>query len=156
MVCSFLASTSVIIALNLLNVLARFKDFQEVVAAFNIVGANNSALLVIKIGILIICYFISFYGFTICIRFLNFAALAFQSTTREDGSIQPENVLDLFKRAYVYHTIAMRAYYYSFPLLLWILSPIAMVITAILVVVVLIVQDHSGKAFKTKKEAETV
>ena len=150
MVCSFLASTSAIIALNLLNVLARFKDFQDVVSAFNIVGANNSALLVIKVGILIICYFISFYGFTICIRFLNFAALAFQSTTREDTSIQPDNVLDLFKRAYVYHTIAMRAYYYSFPLLLWILSPIAMVVTAILVVIVLILQDQ-GNVFKKEK-----
>jgi uncharacterized membrane protein len=59
-ICSFLASSSVILALGLLNVLGMFKDFQGVTSAFNVVGANNAALLVIKVGILIICYFISF------------------------------------------------------------------------------------------------
>jgi uncharacterized membrane protein len=135
-------------SIGLLNVLGMFKDFQGVISAFNVVGANNAALLVIKVGILITCYFISFYGFTICIRFLNFATLAFQTTITEGSGTTPRDVLVLFRRAYVYHTIAMRAFYYSFPLLLWIASPIAMVITAIVVVIVLMLQDHASISSK--------
>jgi uncharacterized membrane protein len=146
MIASFLASTAVLISLSLLGILIKYQDLEVITRSFNVIGLNHPTLLLIKLLSLIVCYLVAFFNFTVSIRYINLGTLALQCyyPNNEDHGIKPVTihyVASLFTRAYSHYTFGMRSYYVSLPLLMWIFSPILMVIAMVLLVIFLFFQD---------------
>lgn len=143
MASSLLASTAILIALGILNTAVRPAGFQEITHALNIAGTRSETLWVLKLMLLVVDFFLSFFNFTLAIRYFNHAGYGLGLPDQHEGVASHEFVAEVINHASLHYTIGMRCYYLAIPLALWIFGPTWMLIGAAILVVVLYRLDRT-------------
>jgi uncharacterized membrane protein len=137
MAATFLASTAILISLGLLNAAFRPGIFSEISHALNLVGTTSETLWMFKLMLLGIVFFVTFFNFTLSIRYYNHAGIMINTIDENDSTLSAETVTEVLNHGALHYTIGMRGFYLSVPLGLWTFGPIWMlagtlVLTAVL------------------------
>jgi uncharacterized membrane protein len=124
MAANFMASTSVLLIIGALNLSDRIEKWahggQPGMAADDLVGE----LWLIKLGLLLLDFFIAFYCFTMAIRFFNHVGYMINllAGSAESG-LSHAQVSAYLNRAGAYYTYGTRSFFFSLPLILWFFGP---------------------------------
>ena len=126
MAATFLASTSILISLGLLNAAFRPGIFSEISHALNLAGTKSETLWMLKLMFLAVVFFISFFNFTLSIRYYNHAGIMINTYDENDPTLSAETVTGVLNHGALHYTTGMRGVYLSVPLGLWTFGPIWM------------------------------
>lgn len=136
MAATFLASTSILLAVGLLTLSGQADKLGETWHAMNIFGSKAESTLTLKLLVILGNLFIAFFNFSFAIRlFMHVGFLI--NTPPEEGSYGASITfvaMELNKAGGYFH-IGMRAYYFLVPLIFWLFSPIFMVLSTITLVI---------------------
>ena len=123
MAASFLASTAILIALALLNIVLTPNHPAEAgMQLFSFLGKRIESLHQIKLLILSVDFFFTFFNFTMAIRYYNH--LGFMINAPSDStSSATASVVETIQYGAAHYTLGMRGYYLSVPLALWLFGP---------------------------------
>jgi len=144
MAASFLASTAFLISVGLLSFLLTAGDVPKFVHRLNLLGTTSEQIVVTKILILLINFFIAFFNCTQAIRYYNHVALDINVPRTEAGAVPPAVVAGLLDRGALFFTLGLRGFYMAVPLVLWIFGPLWFLAGALVLMVVLHRLDHVG------------
>ncbi|MBN1842610.1 MAG: DUF599 domain-containing protein [Deltaproteobacteria bacterium] len=143
MASSFLASTAILIGLGILNTVFRTEKIAECAHALNLFGTKSLELWLIKLMILVVVFFFSFFNFALTIRYYNHASFAINIPTSDEPAITYESVAKIINRANMHYTLGMRGFYFSVPLTLWLFGPTWMLSGSIVLTVILYKLDRT-------------
>ncbi|UCD82297.1 MAG: DUF599 domain-containing protein [Desulfobacterales bacterium] len=126
MAATFLAWTAILISLGLLNVAFRPGIFGEISHSLNLFGTTNEVLWMLKLMLLAVVFFVTFFNFTLAIRYYNHAGFMINTIDENDTTLSAETVTEVLNHGALHYTIGMRGFYLSVPLGLWMFGPIWM------------------------------
>ncbi len=148
MAANFMASTSVLLIIGALNLSEKIGNWTLTSHFFAPVVEQNvsNQFWQIKIGLLLLDFFIAFFCFSMAIRFFNHVGymvnLPHDANTRES----------LFKRTYTYlnkagryYTYGNRTFYFSLPIIMWFFGPYFLLLGTILLVIGLVILDKAPR-----------
>jgi uncharacterized membrane protein len=141
---TFLASTAVLLMMGTLTLTAQGDKLSSTWHALNVGGATTEALFTTKVLLLLLVFFVAFFAFSLAIRL--FIHVGFMINVPRDlahGAITPASVAHHLNRAGRYHTIGLRAYYYSVPLVFWLFGPQLMVAATLALIAALFRIDRA-------------
>ena len=144
MAATFLASTAILISLGLLNVAFRPGVFSEISHALNLIGATSETLWMVKLMLLAVVFFITFFNFTLAIRYYNHAGIMINTIDENDAALSAQTVTEVLNHGALHYTIGMRGFYLSVPLGLWTFGPIWMLAGTLVVIAVLYRLDREA------------
>ncbi|ACN16966.1 conserved hypothetical protein [Desulforapulum autotrophicum HRM2] len=144
MAATFLASTAFLICIGSLNAAFRPGVFIEVSNAFNLLGTKTEALWMLKLMLLGIVFFITFFNFTLCIRYYNHVGFMINTFQQDDPSVSEEAVTHVLNHGALHYTIGMRGFYLSVSLALWLFGSIWMLAGSLVLVAVLYRLDREA------------
>jgi len=144
MAATFLASTAILISLGLFSAAFRPGVFSDISHALNLLGTRTEALWMFKLMLLGIIFFITFFNFTLAIRYYNHAGFMINTFEQNDATVSGEAVTQVINHAALHYTIGMRGFYLSVPLALWLFGPIWMLIGSLVLVAVLYRLDREA------------
>jgi uncharacterized membrane protein len=131
---TFLASTAVLLIIGVLSLSVQGGRF----------GPGAQALSLTKLILLLLDFFAAFFFFSVAIRlFIHVGYLINVPLSASNETISPRRVAMLLNRAGSYHTLGMRAYYFSVPLVFWLFGPAFLLIATLLLVVALFHLDRT-------------
>ncbi len=144
MAASFLASTAILIALALLNiVLTTGHPADAVMQMFSFMGKRIESLHQIKLLILSVDFFFTFFNFTMAIRYYNH--LGFMINVPPGAtSPAPASVVETVQYGAAHYTLGMRGYYLSVPLALWLFGPGWLLVGTLIIIATLCHVDRTG------------
>jgi uncharacterized membrane protein len=124
MAANFMASTSVLLIIGTLNLSERIEKWahgwQPGMAAEGLAGE----LWLLKLGLLLLDFFIAFYCFTMAIRFFNHVGYMINLLAGpSEAGISHAQVSAYLNRAGAYYTYGTRSFFFSLPLILWFFGP---------------------------------
>jgi uncharacterized membrane protein len=126
MAATFLASTAILISLGLFSAAFRPGVFSDISHALNLLGTKTETLCMFKLMLLGILFFVTFFNFTLAIRYYNHAGFMINTFEQNDASVSEEAVTQVVNHGALHYTIGMRGFYLSVPLALWLFGPIWM------------------------------
>jgi uncharacterized membrane protein len=144
MAASFLASTSILIALGTINLLFRGETVPQIFHALNIFGSRNEALWLIKVIILVINFFFAFFNFALTIRYYNHVNFMINIAPERDNMVSAEAVAKALNMGTMHYTLGMRSYYFAVPFTLWLFSPSLMLAGTIVITLFLYKTDRTA------------
>lgn len=144
MAASFLASTAILIALALLNiVLSPGHPADASMQVFSFLGKRIESMHQIKLLILSVDFFFAFFNFTMAIRYYNH--LGFMINAPSDAaSSPPASVVETIQYGAAHYTLGMRGYYLSVPLALWLFGPGWLLAGTLIIIATLFHVDRTG------------
>jgi uncharacterized membrane protein len=144
MAASFLASTAILIALALLNiVLSPGHPADASMQVFSFLGKRIESLHQIKLLILSVDFFFAFFNFTMAIRYYNHLGFMINAPQDPDSSA-PASVIDTIQYGAAHYTLGMRGYYLSVPLSLWLFGPGWLLVGTLIIAATLWHVDRTG------------
>jgi uncharacterized membrane protein len=144
MAATFLASTAILISLGLFSAAFRPGLFSEISHALNLLGTKNETLWMFKLMLLAIVFFITFFNFTLTIRYYNHAGFMINTIDENDSTLSAETVTEVLNHGALHYTIGMRGFYLSVPLALWLFGPIWMLAGGLALIAVLYRLDREA------------
>jgi uncharacterized membrane protein len=144
MAANFLASTAILISLGLLNAAFRPSIFGEISHSLNLVGTKSETLWMLKLMFLAVVFFISFFNFTLAIRYYNHGGIMINTIDENDPTLSAETVTEVLNHGALHYTIGMRGFYLSVPLGLWMFGPIWMLAGSLGLIAVLYRLDREA------------
>ena len=144
MAATFLASTAILISLGLFSAAFRPGVFSDISHALNLLGTKTETLWMFKLMLLGILFFVTFFNFTLAIRYYNHAGFMINTFEQNDAIVSGESVTQVINHAALHYTIGMRGFYLSVPLALWLFGPIWMLIGSLVLVAVLYRLDREA------------
>jgi uncharacterized membrane protein len=144
MASSFLASTAMLISLGIVNTAIKPSSFSEISHALNLFGTRSETLWLIKMLLLVIVFFFSFFNFTLAIRYFNHAGFGLGIPDESDDIATHDFMTHIINTGSFHYTLGMRGYYLSIPFGLWIFGPIWMLAGTIVLVLVLYKLDRTA------------
>ena len=144
MAATFLASTAILISLGLLNAAFSPGIFGEISHALNLAGNPNETLWMFKLMLLGILFFITFFNFTLAIRYYNHGGIMINTIDESDPTLSADAVTSVLNHGALHFTIGMRGFYLSVPLGLWTFGPIWMLAGSLIVISVLYRLDREA------------
>ncbi len=143
---TFLASTAVLLMLGTLTLTGQGEKLSVTWHAFNVVGTSDPSLWTLKVVLLLLDFFIAFFAFTLAIRlFIHVGFMINVPETLRHHAISPDHVALHLNKAGTWHSIGVRAYYYSVPLVFWLFGPLLMFFATILLIAALFKIDRAPK-----------
>ena len=141
---SFLASTSVILIMGAFNLLPGLGSTEKLKTLYMAGGLEPSGE-VFKILLIIITLSYSFFNFIWHIRQVNYMSfilnLPKDRLDEIEGSDSTPEIARMFLTSGIYFSLGVRGYYFLIPLLMWLFSPILMIIANLVILYVLIRRD---------------
>ena len=137
MAATFLASTAIIISLGSLSIALTTEKLVEVSLSFNFLGVQSKTLWVIKLLLLSVNFFITFFNFMLAVRYYNHVPFLITIAPGTDVGVTPESTAQVVNRAAKFNTFGMRGFYFSIPMTMWLLGPSWMLLGAIILVMLL-------------------
>ena len=144
MAATFLASTAILICLGAFSAAFRPGVFNDISHALNLLGTKTETLWMFKLMMLGILFFVTFFNFTLAIRYYNHAGFMINTFEPEDATVSGEAVTQVLNRGALHYTIGMRGFYLSVPLALWLFGPIWMLVGSLVLISVLYRLDHEA------------
>ena len=144
MAASFLASTAILIALALLNiVLTTTHPTDTLMQVFSFLGKRIESLHQIKLLILSVDFFFTFFNFTMAIRYYNHLGFMINAP-QESASSTQASVVETIQYGAAHYTLGMRGYYLSVPLALWLFGPGWLLAGTLIIIATLCHVDRTG------------
>jgi uncharacterized membrane protein len=143
MAATFMASTSVLISLGLLNTALRPGVISEISMSLNFIGTLNEALWMSKLVVLLLLFFISFFFFTLAIRYYNQASITINLPHNTENIFTSEKIALSINSGAIYYKLGVRCYYLAIPVSMWLLGPLWMMASTIILIIVLCRLDCS-------------
>ena len=144
MAATFLASTAILICLGLFSAAFRPGVFSDISHALNLLGTRTETLWMFKLMLLGILFFVTFFNFTLAIRYYNHAGFMINTFEQNDATVSEEAVTEVVNHGALHYTIGMRGFYLSVPLALWLFGPIWMLIGSLVLITVLYRLDREA------------
>ncbi len=145
MAASFLASTAILIALALLNiVLTPGHPTDAAIQMFSFLGKRIESLHQIKLLILSVDFFFTFFNFTMAIRYYNHVGFMINVPLDSTSSPSLASVVETVQYGAAHYTLGMRGYYLSVPLALWLFGPGWLLIGTLIIIATLCHVDRTG------------
>lgn len=121
MVATFMASTSVLLAMGVLSLTGQAENIGHAWHALNIFGSTAQAILDLKVLIMLLDLFIAFFCFSSSIRLYNHVGFMIGTyAAGENRSTQRWLITMYINRAAHHFYTGMRAFYFIVPLVFWI------------------------------------
>lgn len=138
MAATFMASTSILLAVGLLTLSGQGDQLMRTWHAMNLFGSTEESTVTLKLLIILGNLFIAFFNFSFSIRLFNHVGFLI-NTPPEEGSYGGSItfVAIQLNKAGSYFHIGMRAYYFLVPLLFWLFSPVFMVLATITIIILI-------------------
>ena len=118
--------------------------FSEISHALNLLGTKTETLWMFKLMLLGILFFVTFFNFTLAIRYYNHASFMINTFEQNDETVSGESVTKVINHAALHYTIGMRGFYLSVPLALWLFGPIWMLAGSLVLIAVLYRLDREA------------
>jgi len=144
MAATFLASTAILISLGSFSAAFRPGLFSEISHALNLLGTKSETLWMLKLMLLGILFFVTFFNFTLAIRYYNHAGFMINTFEENDATVSGESVTRVVNHAALHYTIGMRGFYLSVPMALWLFGPIWMLAGSLVLITVLYRLDREA------------
>ena len=144
MAVTFLASTAILISLGSFGAAFRPGLFNEVAHWLNLLGTKTESLWMLKLMMLGIMFFITFFNFTLCIRYYNHVGFMINTFQQDDPTLSTQAVTHVLNHGALHYTIGMRGFYLSMPLALWLFGPVWMFMGSVILVAVLYHLDREA------------
>nr|WP_320012734.1 DUF599 domain-containing protein [uncultured Desulfobulbus sp.] len=144
MAASFMASTAILLSLGALNSAFRSDMFNEISHTLNMYGARTEELWMFKLMLLGILFFLTFFNFTLAIRYYNHASYMINTEATDDTACSIHSVTQTLNRGALHYTFGMRGFYLSAPLALWLFGPAWMLAGFLALIVVLFRLDSEA------------
>ncbi len=144
MAATFLASTAILICLGSFSAAFRPGVFMDVSHALNLLGTKTETLWMFKLMLLGILFFVTFFNFSLCIRYYNHVGFMINTFQHSDVTVSEEAVTQVLNHGALHYTIGMRGFYLSVPLALWLFGPIWMLAGSLVLVAVLYRLDREA------------
>ena len=144
MAATFLASTAILISLGSFSAAFRPGVFNEISHSLNLLGTKTEALWMFKLMLLGILFFVTFFNFTLAIRYYNHAGFMINTFEQKDATVSEEAVTQVLNHGALHYTIGMRGFYLSVPLALWLFGPIWMLTGSLVLIAVLFRLDREA------------
>ena len=123
MAASFMASTSILLMIGVLSLSSTADRHATIWQALN-AGAMHAELVTFKLVLLLVDFFIAFFGFSMAVRFYNHVGYMINvppSVGME--AIAPARVAYYLNRAAYYYAFGTRAFFFCVPLVFWLFGP---------------------------------
>ena len=144
MAASFLASTAILIALALLNIVLTPRPPTEArMQMFSFLGKRIESLHQIKLLILSVDFFFTFFNFTMAIRYYNHLGFMINAPSDSTSSASA-SVVETIQYGAAHYTLGMRGYYLSVPLALWLFGPGWLLAGTLIIIATLWHVDRTG------------
>lgn len=144
MAATFLASTAILISLGSFNAAFRPGVFGEISHALNLLGTKTEILWMLKLMVLGILFFITFFNFTLSIRYYNHAGFMINSVEHNDATVSENAVTKVLNHGALHYTMGMRGFYLSVPMALWLFGPVWMLTGSLVLIAVLYRLDREA------------
>jgi uncharacterized membrane protein len=144
MASSFLASSAILITLGLLSAAASPEKIMEITPSLGTYASEHRGLWLLKIMVLVINFFASFFNFTLAIRYYNHVNFMINVPQDLAHKITPEYITDILNRGMFHYTFGMRGYYLAIVLILWLFGPIWMLAGTLVLLPVLYHLDRQA------------
>jgi len=144
MAATFLASTAILISLGSFGAAFRPGVFSEASHALNLLGTKTETLWMLKLMLLAVLFFISFFNFTLAIRYYNHAGIMINTIDGNNPTFSAETVTDVLNHGALHYTFGMRGFYLSVPLGLWMFGPSWMLAGSLVLIAVLYRLDREA------------
>lgn len=143
MAASFLASTSILLSLAMLHVAFSAPPSIEIIHISSFPAFPSDMMWKIKWLAVATNVFFAFFCFTMTIRHYNHASILIELPLNADETVTTENVAAVINRGALFNLFGMRGFYLTVPFILWMFSPILMLIGTIGVVGMLYKLDRT-------------
>ena len=145
MAATFLASTAVLFIIGVLSLSGQGDKLESNWHALNM-GSKHSGLWMGKLLLLLLDLFVAFFSFSMAVRVFNHVGYLINvPLTLNHKVISPAHVAVHLNRAGKFHSIGMRAYYFTVPLVFWLFGPHFMLLSTCVLIVVLYHIDRAPK-----------
>jgi uncharacterized membrane protein len=146
MAATFLASTAILMIIGVLTLSEQGEKLEAAWHTFNMVGAINPMLWMVKLILLLLDLFVAFFSFSMAIRVFNHVGYMINVPLRLNHKmITPAHVATHLNRAGHFYSLGMRAYYFLVPLVFWLFGPHFMLAATIGLLIVLYRIDRAPK-----------
>jgi uncharacterized membrane protein len=144
MAATFLASTAILISLGLFSATFRPGVFNEISHSLNLLGTRSQTLWMLKLMLLAVVFFITFFNFTLAIRYYNHAGFMINTFEENDATVSEKTVTRVLNHGALHYTIGMRGFYLSVPTALWLFGPIWMLAGSMALIAVIYRLDREA------------
>lgn len=145
---SFLASTAVILIMGAVNLLFTLESSGKPQKTFYLTAAASPEVMIFKVLMLIVVLSYSFFNFTWYIRESNYMGFILnipKATLDEiEGGDSTPHIERMFLTSGIYFSLGMRGYYFLIPLLMWLFSPLLMILASLVIFFILLRRDLAG------------
>ena len=153
---SFFSSTSILVIGGLFALLGTADKATEIVSEIPFAQATSSFIFEFKVLVLIGIFVFAFFRFSWCMRQYTIVALVIGAmpppgdfvSGKFDLRTYADRAAEMVKAAAESFHDGLRAYYFSFAAMAWFLSPLAMLLASVVVVVVLYGREFHGDVLK--------
>jgi uncharacterized membrane protein len=135
MAANFMASTAILLIIGTLNISDKIGEF-ALDWQYNLLAVNySSELWQIKLSLLLLDFFITFFFFSMSIRFFNHVGymINLKAYASPDENIYHQSCAYLNK-AGAYYRLGTRAIFFSLPIILWIFGPYSLILSTIILI----------------------
>jgi uncharacterized membrane protein len=135
MAANFMASTAILLIIGTLNISDKIGEF-ALDWQYNLLAVNySSELWQIKLSLLLLDFFITFFFFSMSIRFFNHVGymINLKAYASPDENIYNQSCAYLNK-AGAYYRLGTRAIFFSLPIILWIFGPYSLILSTIILI----------------------
>jgi len=147
MVSTFLASTSVLLIMGVLNMSGQADKLSTTWHIWSGDATVAPKLFMFKLILLLVDLFVAFFSFAISLRFFNHVGYMINVPAELRHQVfGPESVAQQLNRAGRAYLVGMRSYYFLVPLVLWLFGPDLMLAASVVLVFVLYRVDRMPKA----------
>jgi uncharacterized membrane protein len=115
----------------------------EITPTLNELVREHRVLWLFKLMTIIVDFFVTFFNFTMAIRYFNHVNFMINVPSTLAHKITPHYVAGILNHATFHYTAGMRGYYIGVLLVLWLFGPIWMLLGAIFLIVVLSRLDYT-------------
>jgi len=141
---NFMASTAVLLIIGTLNISEKIGKWTLQWHPYVLADVESSQLWQIKLGLLLLDFFIAFYCFAMAIRFFNHVGymINLSDEASTDGSLYKRTCAYLNK-AGSYYTLGIRTFFFSLPIILWFFGPYFLMLATLVLIVGLAMLDRT-------------
>ncbi len=137
MASSFLASTAILISLGMISLASSPEKMAEITPSLKELVREHRVLWLFKLMVIVVDFFVTFFNFTLAIRYFNHVNFMINTPSTLAHKITPEYVSSILTHASFHYTAGMRGYYISVLLVLWLFGPIWMLLGTVIMLLVL-------------------
>jgi uncharacterized membrane protein len=144
MAANFMASTAVLLIIGTLNLSEKIGKWTLQWHPQTLIDIESSQLWQIKLGLLLLDFFIAFYFFAMAIRFFNH--VGYMINLPDDASAGDslyKQTCAYLNRAGSYYMLGIRTFFFSLPIILWFFGPYLLLLATLVLIVGLAMLDKT-------------